>query len=67
MSDKQTNFQTFVDNDVPKIQITTTKVFDVNTDRFDELNKKLEDLAAELEQKDKEWKKERIEIEKKSK
>ena len=65
VSDKGIDWQTFVDEDVPLIKIRKENVTDVNTDGFEDMQEKLELITAELNRKDAEWKRERIEIEKK--
>ena len=56
VSDKGENFEAFIET-IPVIQITKSKVKDVDTDRFDELNKKIEGLTLMLLRKDEEMKK----------
>ena len=60
VSDKGENFEAFIET-IPVIQITKSKVKDVDTDRFDELNKKIEGLTLMLLRKDEEMKKQMLE------
>ena len=64
VSDTGNNLETLVNEYIPIIQITMAMVSDVDTDGYDETNKKLEALTLELMRKDDEWKKQLIEVEK---
>ena len=64
-SDKGASWKHFVNEVVPIIVIHKENVKDVNADGFEEMQEKLEDLAAQILRKDEAWKQERIELENK--
>ena len=65
VSDKGKNLAEFISEDVPTIIVKEENVQEINTKGFDELNKKLEQMAREMQEKDDEWKKKLIQLEKK--
>ena len=59
VSDKGKTLQEFVDKCIPRVHLQETKVANVDTATFDEMNKKLEERQAEMQRKDDELKKQR--------
>ena len=53
----------FVYDNVPDVQITKENVADIKTDKFEELQKELQTVANKLQEKDEEWKEERLKFE----
>merc|ERR1712111_57809 len=64
-SDKGASWKQYVNEVVPIILIRKENVKDVNADGFEEMQDKLEDMAAQILRKDEAWKQERIELENK--
>ena len=48
---------------VPEVKISPEKVAEVKVDEFEELNKKMEEMAQEMQRKDEQWRAERERLE----
>merc|ERR1712227_636409 len=64
VSDKGLDLKTFVDDYIPRIHLSKKNVSDVNTETFEGMNKKLEEMQAEIQRKDEVMKQQRQALEK---
>ena len=61
--DSDLSLNDFVHDWIPTVEITEKNVADIDTERFDEMSKKMEIMAQQLQEKDDQWKEERHQLE----
>ena len=61
--DSDLSLNDFVHGWIPTVEITDTNVADIDIELFDDMTKKMESMAQQLQEKDEQWKEERRQLE----